>query len=172
MARDKGTHSLRGQMTFIILLCWLLPMILAAVVLGGYLTQGLAQQEKQAAEQFQLNLQMGADRVSSAVEASRLSSYDPEFRSGWNQYCRDHEYTLLYRRCYTLFSRLYQADSRFRYAAFCFAEDPENMSITVVSSSSGLLSTRQMREQWRAYLPATAPASAGWTTGRSCRSPR
>ena len=78
MARVKGNRSLRGQMTFIILLCWLLPMILAAVVLGGYLTHGLDQQNKQAAEQFQLNLQMGADRVSSAVEASRLSSYDPE----------------------------------------------------------------------------------------------
>ena len=107
---------------------------------------------------------MGADRVSSAVEASRLSSYDPEFRNGWNQYCRDHEYALLYRRCYTLFSRLYQADSRFRYAAFCFAEDPENMSITVVSSSSGLLSTRQVREQWQGDAPAVLELARGLDT--------
>lgn len=32
------------------------------------------------AEQFQLNLQLGADRVESAVEASRPPSYDPELR--------------------------------------------------------------------------------------------
>ena len=164
MARVKGNRSLRGQMTFIILLCWLLPMILAAVVLGGYLTQGLAQQEKQAAEHFQLNLQMGADRVASAVEASRLPSYDPEFRNGWSQYCRDHEYTLLYRRCYSLFSRLYQADSRFRYTVFCFAEDPENMSLTVVNGSSGLLSTRQVRERWQSDLPAVLELAAGLDT--------
>ena len=163
MARNKENRSLRGQMTFIILLCWLLPMILAAVVLGGYLIQGLDRQEKQAAEQFQLNLQMGADRVAGAVEASRLSSYDPEFRNGWNQYCRDHEYALLYRRCYTLFSRLYQADRRFQFAAFCFAEDPENMSITVVSTRSGLL-TRQVREQWRGDLPAVLELAAGLDT--------
>lgn len=160
MARAKGNRSLRGQMTFIILLCWLLPMILAAVVLGGYLTHGLDQQNRQAAEQFQLTLQMGADRVSSAVEASRLPSYDPEFRNGWNQYCRDHEYTLLYRRCYSLFSRFYQADSRFRYAVVCFAEDPEHMSLTVVNGSSGLLSTRQVREQWQGDLPAVLELAA------------
>ena len=164
MAHVKGNRSLRGQMTFIILLCWLLPMILAAVVLGGYLTHGLDQQNKQAAEQFQLNLQMGADRVSSAVEASRLPSYDPEFRNGWSQYCRDHEYTLLYRRCYSLFSRLYQADSRFRYTVFCFAEDPEDMSLTVVNGSSGLLSTRQVRERWQSDLPAVLELAAGLDT--------
>ena len=163
MARAKDNRSLRRQMAFIILLCWLLPMILAAVVLGGYLTQGLAQQEKQAAEQFQLNLQMGADRVSSAVEASRLPSYDPEFRNGWNQYCRDHEYTLLYQRSYSLFSRLFQADSRFRYAVFCFAEDPENMSITVVNGSFGLLSN-QVRDRWRQDLPAVSELAAGLDT--------
>ena len=47
-----------------------------------YETQALRQQ-------FQLNLQMGADRVNSAVEASRLPSYDPEFRNAWNQYLQD-----------------------------------------------------------------------------------
>lgn len=79
MARERRKRSLRGQMTFIILLCWLVPMALAAGALGGYLTLGLGRQSRQAIEeQFQLNLQMGADRVESAVEASRLPSYDPE----------------------------------------------------------------------------------------------
>jgi len=150
MANSHNKRSLQGQMTFIILLCWLLPMVLAAGGLGGYLSLGLGRQSRQAAaEQFQLNLQMGADRVNSAAEASRLPSYDPEFRTAWNQYCRDHEYALLYRRCHSLFTRLFQPDSRFRYAVFCFSEDPEEMSITVPSSSAGLLSSRQVREQWQ-----------------------
>ena len=90
MARERRKRSLRGQMTFIILLCWLVPMALAAGALGGYLTLGLGRQSRQAIEeQFQLNLQMGADRVESAVEASRLPSYDPEFRNAWNQYLQD-----------------------------------------------------------------------------------
>lgn len=156
MANAHNKRSLRGQMTFIILLCWLLPMALAAGALGGYLALGLGRQTKQAAsEQFQLNLQMGADRVDSAVEASRLPSYDPEFRNGWNQYLRDGNYALLYRRCYGLFNRLYQSDSRLCYAVFFFNRDPENMSITVVNGSSGLL-TSQIQERWRDDLPAVS----------------
>ena len=154
MAEAFRKRSLRGQMTFIILLCWLLPMALAAGALGGYLTLGLGRQSRQAIEeQFQLNLQMGADRVESAVEASRLSSYDPELRDGWNQYRQDGNYAQFYRRCYGLFNRLYQSDSRFRYAVACLSDSPEEMSITVVSGSSGS-SEKQVRDRWREDLPA------------------
>lgn len=86
----KSTPSLRRQMAWIILLCWLLPMAIAATVVGWYLLSGSGRQKEQAmAEQFQMNLQLGADRVNSAVEASRLPSYDPEFRNAWNQYLQD-----------------------------------------------------------------------------------
>ena len=160
MARERRKRSLRGQMTFIILLCWLVPMALAAGALGGYLTLGLGRQSRQAIEeQFQLNLQMGADRVESAVEASRLPSYDPEFREAWSQYRQDGNYALLYRRSYSLFHRLYQSDIRFRYGVFCLTEDPEQRFITVVNGSSGLLSTRQVQELWRGHLPAVLDAA-------------
>ena len=87
---EKRTHSLRQQMSLIILLCWLLPMVIAATVVGWYLLSGAGRQKEQAMhQQFQLNLQLGADRVNSAVEASRLPSYDPEFRNAWNQYLQD-----------------------------------------------------------------------------------
>lgn len=155
MADSRKERSLRGQMAFIILLCWLLPMVLAAAVLGGYFTFGLGRQARQSvAEQFQLNLQMGADRVNSAVEASRLPSYDPELRAAWSQYRQGTGgYAALYRRSSALFTRLYQSDSRFRYAVFCFSDDPEKMSIMVVNGSSGLLSS-QVRDRWRGDLPA------------------
>ncbi len=161
MARERGERSLRGQMTFIILLCWLLPMALAAGALGGYLTLGLGRQSRQAIEeQFQLNLRMGADRVESAVEASRLPSYDPELSGAWSQYIRDGNYAQLYRRCYTLFTRLYQSDSRFRYAVVFQPGDPEEMSITVVNGSSGA-SERQVRDRWRGDLTAVAELAGG-----------
>lgn len=165
MTSSHSKRSLRGQMAFIILLCWLLPMLLAATFLGGYLTLGLGQQNRQAAaEQFQLNLQMGADRVESAVEASRLPSYDPEFREAWDQYRQGGGYAVLYRRCFALFSRLYQSDSRFRYAVFCFDSDPEKMAVTVVCGRSGLLSTREVRGRWEGDLPAVLELAAGLDT--------
>jgi len=151
-------------MTFIILLCWLLPMALAAGALGGYLTLGLGRQTRQAiTEQFHLNLQMGADRVESAVEASRLPSYDPELRSAWTQYQQNGNYAGLYRRYSALFSRLYQSDSRFRYAVFCFRHAPEERSITVVNGSSGLWSS-QVRDRWRNHLPSVLRLAADLDT--------
>lgn len=148
-------YSLRKQMTFIILMCWLVPMAFLALVLGGYLTFGLGHQiYRSVGEQLQLRLEMGADRVNSAVEASRLPSYDPELRSAWNQYQADGDYIELYQSTMTILSRLYQADSRFRYAVFSFSADPENMSLMVVSGSSGLVSGKQVREQWQSDLPA------------------
>ncbi len=164
MEEPRRGRSLRGQMTFIILLCWLVPMLLAAGALGGYLAFGLGRQsQRAAAEQFQLNLRMGADRVESAVEASRLPSYDPELREAWNQYRQEGNYALLYRRCSALFTRLYQSDSRFRYAVFYFSDDPEDRAITVVNGSSGA-SERQVRERWRGDLPAVAERAAGLDT--------
>ncbi len=155
MDRQVKTTSLHRQMSLIILLCWLLPMLIAATATGWYLITGVGRQTEQAmAEQLQLNLRMGGDRVTTAVEASRLSSYDPELREAWSAYCQNENYAQLYRRCSALFGRLYQSDSRFRYGVFCFAEDPEEMSITVVSGSSGLLTSRQVRERWQEDLPA------------------
>ena len=160
----KSTPSLRRQMAWIILLCWLLPMAIAATVVGWYLLSGSGRQKEQAmAEQFQMNLQLGADRVNSAVEASRLPSYDPEFREGWNQYRQDGVYNLLYRRSYALFNRLYQSDSRFLYGVFCFADDPEDRVITVVNGSAGLFHN-QVREQWTADSAAVLELAAGLDT--------
>lgn len=161
MDQNSRIPSLRRQMALIILLCWLLQVVIAASAVGWYVLSGTGRGKEEAlSQQFQLNLQLGADRVNSAVEASRLPSYDPDFREAWNQYRRDGEYTLLYRQYSSLFTRLYQSDSRFRHAAFCFSEDPADMSIVVLSSSAGLLSSRQVREQWQSDLPAVLALAA------------
>ena len=164
MAYSDNASSLGRQMSFIILTCWLLPMVLAAAILGGYLAFGLGRQTEQAmAEQFQLNLQMGADRVDSAIEASRLPSYDPDLREAWSQYERDGFYPVLYRRASALFTRLYQADSRFLYGVFCFSEDPQHRTITVVSGSSGLPNS-QVRDCWQLDFPAVQELAGGLDT--------
>ncbi|MCI8566011.1 MAG: sensor histidine kinase [Lachnospiraceae bacterium] len=164
MERERCAPSLHRQLSAIILLCWLLPMVLAAAVVGFYLSFGLGRQAEEAmAEQFQLNLQMGADRIDSAVEASRLPSYDPAFQESWKQYRQDGNYTGLYRQASALFSRLYQSDSRFLYAVFCFSEDPQQMSITVVNGSSGLLSN-QVRSRWQEDAAAVQELATGLDT--------
>lgn len=139
MKRTSGAPSLRRQMGSIILLCWLLPMLFGTVMLGYYVFFGSRQQrEDNMIQQFNINLQMGADRVKSAVEASRLPSYDPELREAWNQYESLGSYPLLYRRYSTLFGRIYRMDSRFDYVVFSFASERDSQqAIAVVSGGSG-----------------------------------
>ena len=161
---EKHIHSLRRQMSWIILLCWMLPMAIAATGVGWYLLSGVGRQKEQAIfQQFQLNFQLAADRVNSAAEASRLPSYDPDLRDAWGKYRQDREYAPLYRQCSSLLTRLYQSDSRFRYAVFGFSESPEKMSIVVPGSSAGLLSN-QVRDQWRDDLPAVLELAVGLDT--------
>ena len=161
---EKHIPSLRRQMSWIILLCWMLPMAIAATGVGWYLLSGVGRQKEQAIfQQFQLNFQLAADRVNSAAEASRLPSYDPDLRDAWGKYRQDREYAPLYRQCSSLLTRLYQSDSRFRYAVFGFSESPEKMSIVVPGSSAGLLSN-QVRDQWRDDLPAVLELAVGLDT--------
>ena len=165
MEHTHSQPSLRGQMSFIILICWLLPMLLSAGILGGYLIFGVGRQTQRAvAEQFQLSLQMGSDRLESAVEASRLPAYDPELRDAWLQYCLGGGYANLYRHCSALFTRLYQSDSRFLYAVFSFSDDPQEKAITVVCGSSGMLTSRQVHEKWQGDLPAVLELAEGLDT--------
>lgn len=160
----KHTPSLRQQMSLIILLCWLLPMVIAASVTGWYLLSGAGRQKERAMdEQFQLNLHLGTNRVDSAVEASRLPSYDPELREAWSQYRHNGSYPQLYRRLSSLLGRLYQSDSRFLYGVFCFADNPEDRVITVVNGSAGLFHN-QVREQWTADSAAVLELAAGLDT--------
>lgn len=71
-------RSLKWQMTGMMLLCWLVPVVLVLCVLGWYVADSLSQRTAQnLADQFQVNLRMCADRLDTAVEASRLATYDP-----------------------------------------------------------------------------------------------
>lgn len=139
MKKASGAPSLRRQMGSIILLCWLLPMLFGTLIVGYYVFFGSRQQrEDTMVQQFDTNLQMCADRVNSAVEASRLPSYDPELREAWKQYTGGGSYPNLYRRYSTLFGRIYRMDSRFDYVIFSFAgERDSQQAIAVVSGGSG-----------------------------------
>ncbi len=44
----KSSPSLRRQMSLIILLCWLLPMAIAAGAVGWYLLSGAGRQREQS----------------------------------------------------------------------------------------------------------------------------
>lgn len=138
MKKPKQTMSLRRQMVVIILVCWLLPVLMAVFIMGWYLISSLGQGAKQSlSEQFQVNLQMCADRVDSAVEASRLASYDSSIKDAWETYELDGWYPALYKETQAFLNRQYGSDSRFQFSTFWFSENPEEMTLATSNGVSG-----------------------------------
>ena len=137
-ANRKHTVSLRRQIVLIVLLCWLIPVVMLLTMMVWYLGGAVGHRaEEDLSRQLQVHLQMCADRLDSAVEASRLASYDTTIREAWNGYCQDGNYAALYRETRGFLNRQYQSDSRFRYGVFWFSQDPEGMQLTVINSSLG-----------------------------------
>lgn len=164
MKKSKQTLSLRRQMMLVILLCWLLPVLMVLSVVGGHLSDTVGTGAKKSLSgQFELHLQVCADRVNSAVEASRLASYDPTIRDAWRAYQEEPAYASLYRNTLTFLNRQYGSDSRFLYSAFWFSEDPENMNLTALTGITGTVYT-QANRFWSEDFEAAKELAAGLDT--------
>lgn len=164
MKKPKQTLSLRRQMVLIILLCWLLPILMVLFIMGWYLMTSLGHGARESMKgQFRVNLEMCADRVDGAVEASRLASYDPTIRNAWKTYRRDTSYAPLYRDTQAFLNRQYNMDSRFRYSVFWFSENPEKMRLMTLSSISGTMYT-EARKFWSEDFEAAKELAAGLDT--------
>ena len=134
----KKKHSLKWQMTGMMLLCWLVPVVLVLCVLGWYVSDSLSQRAAQTLdEQFRVNLGLCADRLDTAVEASRLATYDPAIANAWAKYQTDGNYAALYRQTQDFMNRQYRSDSRFLFSFFWFVDDPDRTGPSTLSESTG-----------------------------------
>lgn len=164
MKKRKQTLSLRRQMVLMILLCWLLPVLMVLFTMGWYLFASFGRGARDTmAKQFETNLQMCADRVDSAAEASRLASYDPTIRTAWKTYEANQSYADLYRETQAFLNRQYGSDSRFLFSAFWFSENPEEMTLTTLTGISGTMYT-QARQFWAEDFFAAKELAAGLDT--------
>lgn len=138
MKRHRKEVSLRRQILFIVLLCWLIPVVMLLTMMIWYLSGAVGDRaEASYSGQLEVHMRMCAERLNSAVEASRLASYDTTIREAWNQYRLDGNYATLYRETRGFLNRQYQRDSRFLYAVFWFSDDPDGMQLTTFNSSLG-----------------------------------
>lgn len=158
MKSAKHISSLRSQMTTMMLVAWLIPVVLVLVVMGWYISDSLSQRAAHSlADQFEVNVRMCADRLDSAVEASRLASYDPAIETAWDAYEEDGNYAALYRASKSFLDRQYRADGRFFFSALWFHEDPERMGLSTLTESATMFN--RVRLFWNNdYAAASALA--------------
>lgn len=158
--RTKKTRSLKWQMMRIVLAGWLVPVTLILAVMGWYITDSLGTRTADSLnEQFTVNVRMCADRLDSALTASRTASSDPTIKNAWADYARDGLYPALYRSAYSFLDGQYRSDSRVRFAAFWFHEAPEHMRLAVYNQSLGLRYDR-LKTYWQEDYRAAADLAA------------
>jgi two-component system sensor histidine kinase YesM len=156
--------SLRRQVPLAVFLCWLIPVLMTLGVMSWYFAASVGPEaEKSRTQQLSLTLQMCADRLDSAVAASRLASYDPTIDTAWSGYLRDGSYAALYRTTRSFLNRQYGFDSRFLFSVFWFSEDPGTMTITALTGGTGAVYGQTSR-LWEQDFPAAQRLAAGLDT--------
>ncbi len=138
MHDGKGATSLQWQMTIMMLAAWLVPVALVLCAMGWYIADSLsARTANGLSDQFQVSVRMCADRLSSAVEASRLASYTPDITGAWSDYQKGGSYSTLYWSCRAFLNQQYRADSRFCFTVLWFPDDPDRQGLATFSENNG-----------------------------------
>lgn len=140
MAETKKRYYLKNQVLFIVLVCWMIPVMLVLSLMAWHVNQKLGKEaHRQLQEDLRQNLEMCTISIDGAVEASRLASYDGTIGDAWNDYRRGHNFQALYRDTRRFLALQYSTDNRFRYSVFGFTEDPNRMRVVVPTGVSGVV---------------------------------
>lgn len=135
----RRTHSLRWQMGGIILLCWIIPVAMILFTMGWYISDSLGQNASESlTEQLEVNLRMSAERIDTAVAASRMASLDSTIKDAYKEYSENPLYTKLFVETKGFLDRQFRTDGRVLFAVFYFAEDPLGMQIYTYNQGLGV----------------------------------
>ena len=134
----KHVSSLRWQMTAMMLVAWLVPVALVLVVMGWYIGDSLSTRTaKTLSDQFEVSARMCADRLDTAVEASRFATYNPDITDAWTDYQNGGPLSDLYADSRTFLNRQYRYDSRYRFTVLWFADDPDRQGLSTITEATG-----------------------------------
>ena len=163
---ERRTRSLKWQMVGTMLACWLVPVLLVLGVMGWYISDNLGQQAvDNLTGQLSVNVRMCADRLDSAITSSRTASFDTTVKTSWAAYeAGTSPWPALYRASQSFLDRQYRNDSRFRFAALYFIEDPQTLRAGTFNPMLGL-QYGVLRDFWDADLEAVAAEADGLGTG-------
>lgn len=134
----KHVSSLRWQMTSMMLAAWLVPVALVLFVMGWYISDSLSVRTAQnLSDQFAVSVRMCADRLDTAVEASRFATYNPDLTDAWTAYQEGGPFSDLYSDSRAFLNRQYRYDSRYRFTVLWFADDPDRQGLSTITEATG-----------------------------------
>ncbi len=129
--------SLKWRMIQMLLICWVMPVVLVALIGGAYLHQSL---KVQSMERLSLSVEgavsLATMRLDAAIAASRATSYVGTVRDAWTQYKSDGDTMVLYDTTRSYLEQQYQTDEEFYSTILVFTSMDDN-PIYVVNGSIG-----------------------------------
>jgi two-component system sensor histidine kinase YesM len=157
----KPLFSLRERLARTIVLCWILPLLLTAMINSLILGQSINEQTSQiAAGAARSAASLCVQRINAAVEASRRASYVGAIQKGYLDYRRGADLLDLYYNIDTFMAQHYKFDDKFCFATLFFYNYGDALSASLGSvefyalneslfSETGQMTTRMAYEFYR-----------------------
>ncbi|MFT3984857.1 MAG: sensor histidine kinase [Lachnospiraceae bacterium] len=131
-------RELRWSMIFMLLLCWLLPLMLLSFALFTTVSKGINSQiERTIVSSMDNAMEVYLMQVSDAVTASKNASYMPTVKDSWAQYKADGSAIDLYERVTLFLAQQYRYNEAFMCTMLYFTDVPENIFYTYAYSLGG-----------------------------------
>ncbi len=147
--QPKKRRSLRFSMIWMVVLCWMLPVLLAASAAGSYIVRSLTQQaEKNLNMSAQSALELVDSRLDGAVASSRKSSYIPTIRDAWHTYQKDANAVALYDSVNRMLYQQYKYDEKFLNTFVTFTALSESSMYVTNTTSGGTATGVRKYEQY------------------------
>lgn len=128
---NQQEKPLRWKMMGMIVICWLLPLILVAMIMLYYVSNNLNKQiENTISVSASKAIEICQLRINDAIAASRDASYMPNIRNSYLRYQETGDKERLYGEVKRFLGQHYKYNDSFLSTVLYFTDDPEKVYFT------------------------------------------
>lgn len=132
MKIQKKNFSLKWGLIFIVMACWILPIIIISSITWYYITHNINDQITSTVTSSVSNsVKSSASLINSAIRSSRNASYDPTIKNAYSAYqLKIDDDSTLYGKITTFLEQQYKYDANFVTAELYFCDNPQTLYYT------------------------------------------
>lgn len=140
----KNKLSIQWSLIALVMTCWILPLMIISGTMGYYITQHINKQVMSSINNS-VDYSVGkcSDNLDTAINSSRMISYDETIKNSYNDYLKDSNEVRLYDRISEVMSRQYKYDNNFFVTLMYFKDNPERIYFSenpnLISTSHGFI---------------------------------
>lgn len=126
MGQNKSQISLKWQLLFIIILCWILPVILLITVTGTLLNRNIYDQVSgMVVNSVESATDIVVVKIEELINESLSGSYIPTMKKAWQNYVQSGVEYDLYKTVDSFMRDQYRNSKKIRFSAVQFINDPK-----------------------------------------------